>query len=184
MSDGGWNAFRLRAILAATLSPTWGVYSGFELVEHQPRPGAQENIDNEKYEYKPRDYEGALRSGRSLEPLLTRLNEIRKAHPALQTLTTTRFHGSDDDRVLVFSKHVEGRDTESGLDDTIIVVSMTEAHGGTSTWVHIDTEALNIHSDFMVEDLLTGEQFLWDRDSYVELNADFRPAHILRVIRY
>lgn len=184
MSDGGWNAFRLRAILAATLSPTWGIYSGFELVEHQPRPGAQENIDNEKYEYKPRDYEGALRSGRSLEPLLTRLNEIRKAHPALQTLTTTRFHGSDDDRVLVFSKHVEGRDTDSGLDDTIIVVSMTEAHGGTSTWVHLDTEALNIHSDFMVEDLLTGEQFLWDRDSYVELSADFRPAHILRVIRY
>ncbi|MDO5645988.1 MAG: alpha-1,4-glucan--maltose-1-phosphate maltosyltransferase [Dermabacter sp.] len=184
MSEGGWNAFRLRAILAATLSPTWGIYSGYELVEDVPRPGAQENIDNEKYEYTPRDYDGALRSGRSLEPLLTRLNTIRAEHPALQSLRALRFHGSDDDRVLVFSKHIEGRDTDSGLDDTIIVVSMTEARGDVSTWIHLDLGALNIHSDFMVEDLLTGESFLWDRDNFVSLNADHRPAHVLRVVRY
>ena len=184
MSEGGINAFRIRAILAATLSPTWGVYSGYELVENVPRPGAEENIDNEKYEYKPRDYEGALASGRSLEPLITRLNQLRRHHIALQTLDTLRFHSSENSDLLVFSKHVNAADTATGLDDTIIVVSMTNPHGQASGYIHLDTEALNIHSDFLVEDLLTGEQFLWDRSNYVALNATNRPAHILRVIRY
>lgn len=184
MSNGGWNAFRLRAILAATLSPLWGVYSGFELVENVPRPGAEENIDNEKYEYKPRDYERALHNGQSLEPLIKRLNDIRHEHPALQDLRSIRFHKSDDPSVLVFSKHVPGCDTADGLDDTIIVVSLTGYGDDVSTWIHLDLEALNIHSDFMVEDLLTGEQFLWDRDAYVHLNASHRSAHIMRVIRY
>src|SRR5699024_8387192 len=82
MSSGGRRAFVLRAILAATLVPTWGIYSGYELVEDVPRPGAQEQIDNEKYEFKPRDYAGALARGQSLEPLLATLNRIRREHPA------------------------------------------------------------------------------------------------------
>ena len=107
MSTGGRRAFVLRAILAATLVPTWGIYSGYELVEDVPRPGAQEQIDNEKYEFKPRDYAGALARGESLEPLLATLNRIRRDHPALQTLTTIRFHEAEDEQVLVFSKHLE-----------------------------------------------------------------------------
>ena len=67
MSSGGRSAFVLRAILAATLVPTWGIYSGYELVEDVPRPGAEEQIDNEKYEYKPRDFAGALERGDSLD---------------------------------------------------------------------------------------------------------------------
>ncbi|MCQ6325348.1 alpha-1,4-glucan--maltose-1-phosphate maltosyltransferase, partial [Bacillus cereus] len=78
---GGPAAFRIRATLAALSSPLWGVYAGFELYEHVARPGAEEYIDNEKYEYKERDFAGELEAGRSLAPYLTRLNEIRRAHP-------------------------------------------------------------------------------------------------------
>ena len=84
LSDGGVAAFAVRAVLAATGSPTWGVYSGYELVENVPRPGAEEQIDNEKYEYRPRDWARADEYGIAL--LLGRLNEVRRAHPALQQL--------------------------------------------------------------------------------------------------
>src|SRR5699024_10651615 len=81
MQQGGENAFAIRAVLAATGSPTWGIYSGYELVENVARPGAEEQIDNEKYEYKPRDWDlAAERFG--ITGLLRRLNEIRRAHPA------------------------------------------------------------------------------------------------------
>ncbi|MBF6506076.1 alpha-1,4-glucan--maltose-1-phosphate maltosyltransferase, partial [Nocardia farcinica] len=81
LQHGGPGAFRIRAVVAATASPLWGVYAGFELFEHVARPGAEEYIDNEKYEYRPRDWEGAEAAGASLAPYLTRLNEIRAAHP-------------------------------------------------------------------------------------------------------
>ena len=81
--------FAIRAVLAATLSPTWGVYSGYELFEHRPvREGSEEYLDSEKYELRPRDFDAALADGESLEPFLTRLNEIRRLHPALQQLRT------------------------------------------------------------------------------------------------
>ena len=83
---GGPAAFKIRAALAATASPLWGVYAGYELYEHVARPGAEEYIDNEKFEYKARDWDAASASGRTLAPYLTRLNEIRKAHPALGDL--------------------------------------------------------------------------------------------------
>src|SRR5206468_8875076 len=86
----------IRAALAASLAPSWGVYSGFELNEHEPRePGGMEFRDSEKYELRPRDYGRALAEGRSLQPWLTRLNEIRRAHPALWRLRTLRFHHVD-----------------------------------------------------------------------------------------
>ena len=81
---GGPPAFKIRAALAATASPIWGVYAGFELYEHVARPGAEEYIDNEKFEYKARDWDAAAESGRTLAPYLTRLNAIRRAHPALR----------------------------------------------------------------------------------------------------
>lgn len=182
MSNGGRNAFVLRAILAATLVPTWGIYTGYELVEDVPRPGAQEQIDNEKYEYKPRDFAGALTRGESLEPLLTDLNRIRREHPALQSLTTIRFHKAEDPQVLVFSKHLEAEDTGTGAADTVLVVSLTEHDRDAWTTLHLDLAALGVGDQFEVEDLLTGEQFSWNRDPYVILSAADRPAHVLRVI--
>ena len=182
MTGGGRRAFVLRAILAATLVPTWGIYSGYELVEDVPRPGAQEQIDNEKYEYKPRDYAGALARGESLEPLLRDLNRIRREHPALQSLTSIRFHTADDPQVLVFSKHLEAEETGTGTADTVLVVSLTEHDRDAWTTLHLDPAALGAGEEFEVEDLLTGERFTWNRDPYVILSAADRPAHVLRVI--
>ncbi len=182
MSGGGRRAFTLRAILAATLVPTWGVYSGYELVEDVPRPGAEEQIDNEKYEFRPRDWAGALREGRSLEPLLTRLNTIRRDHPALQQLTDIAFHTADDDQLLVFSKHLAADATGTGAPDTVIVASLTAHDRGSWGTVHLDLGALGVSGEFEVEDLLTGERFTWGEHPYVGLDPDSRPAHILRII--
>ncbi|MGY5764885.1 alpha-1,4-glucan--maltose-1-phosphate maltosyltransferase [Brachybacterium sp. DNPG3] len=182
MSEGGRGAFALRAILAATLVPTWGIYSGYELVEDVPRPGAQEQIDNEKYEYSPRDYAGALARGESLEPLLTSLNRIRREHPALQSLTAIRFHEADNPQVLVFSKHLDAADTGTGAPDTVLVISLTRHDDGAWTRLRLDTEALGVGDRFEVEDLLTGERFTWDSAPYVILEVEDRPAHVLRII--
>ena len=182
MSSGGRRAFVLRAILAATLVPTWGIYSGYELVEDVPRPGAQEQIDNEKYEYKPRDYAGALTRGESLEPLLGTLNRIRREHPALQTLTTIRFHEADDPQVLVFSKHLDADASGTGRPDTVLVVSLTAHDRDASTRLHLELDSLGVEGGFEVEDLLTGERFRWDREPFVILSAADRPAHVLRIV--
>jgi starch synthase (maltosyl-transferring) len=182
MSSGGRSAFVLRAILAATLVPTWGIYSGYELVEDVPRPGAEEQIDNEKYEYKPRDYAGALARGESLEPLLGTLNRIRREHPALQTLTTIRFHEADDPQVLVFSKHLDAEASGTGSPDTVLVVSLTDHDRDASARLRLDPDALGVGENFEVEDLLTGERFRWGREPFVILSAADRPAHVLRIV--
>ena len=108
MQFGGPAAWKLRAALAATLVPTYGIYAGYELIEHVARPGVEEQIDNEKYQFKDRrweDYEpGGPKEGQSLAPYLTRLNEIRRAHPALHRLRNIVFHHVDDENVIAFSK--------------------------------------------------------------------------------
>ncbi|WP_050812682.1 maltotransferase domain-containing protein [Brachybacterium squillarum] len=182
MSSGGRRAFALRAILAATLVPTWGIYAGYELVEDVPRPGAQEQIDNEKYEYKARDFAAAEAEGRSLAPLLRSLNRARAEHPALQSLRAIRFHTADDPQVLVFSKHLEAHETGTGTPDTVIVASLTEHDRGAWTTLHIDLEALGLPPVVEVEDLLTGERFTWGSDPFVILDPEARPAHVLRII--
>ena len=117
LQTGGPSMFAIRATLAATMFPTWGVYSGFELFEGESaRPGSEEYRNSEKYELRPRDFAAALNEGRSLEPYLARLNEIRRAHPALQQLRDIHFHHTDNDQVIAWSK----TDVKSG--DTVLVV--------------------------------------------------------------
>ncbi|MFC7401980.1 alpha-1,4-glucan--maltose-1-phosphate maltosyltransferase [Citricoccus sp. GCM10030269] len=101
---GGPGAFKIRAVLAATSNPLWGMYAGFELFEHVARPGAEEYIDNEKYEFRPRDFARAEAEGASLAPYITRLNQIRRAHPALQDLQNLTLHSADNGDILAFSK--------------------------------------------------------------------------------
>jgi starch synthase (maltosyl-transferring) len=182
---GGPAAFTVRATIAATAAPTWGVYSGFELFESVARPGAEEAIDNEKYEYKPRDFAGAEKEGRSLALYLGILNSIRTAHPALGQLRNIRFHASEDDSVLVYSKHLEGRFTPSGVDDTVIVVANVDPHSVRETTVHLDLAAIGLTPGirFEVEDLVTGHRWDWGDANYVRLDAFTRPAHILHVVR-
>ncbi|WP_082467365.1 alpha-1,4-glucan--maltose-1-phosphate maltosyltransferase [Leifsonia sp. Leaf264] len=180
---GGPAAFTIRAALAATMAPTWGVYSGFELFEAVARPGAEEAIDNEKYEYKPRDFAAAEKSERSLALFIGILNHIRSTHPALGQLRNIRFHASDDDSVLVFSKHLDGAFTPTGESDSIIVVANVDPHSVRETTVHLDPTAFGLDADasFEVHDLVTGSAWTWGAHNYVRLDSFTTPVHILHV---
>jgi starch synthase (maltosyl-transferring) len=184
---GGPPAFRIRAALAATASPIWGVYAGYELYEHVARPGAEEYIDNEKFEYKARNWEAAADSGRTLAPYLTRLNEIRHAHPALGDLQNLTLHESTDDATIVYSKH---KTLPDGTKDTLIIVVNVDPHSVRESTVSLDLEALELDPEnltrnggFMVDDLLTGDSWEWGEHNYVRLDAHVEPAHILSIRR-
>jgi starch synthase (maltosyl-transferring) len=117
LQHGGPTAFRIRAVLAAMLSPTWGIYSGYELCENTPmRPGSEEYLDSEKYQYRPRDWEAAARDGLGIAPLITELNRIRNRHQALRWLRNLRFHDVDQPELICFSKRVSG--SEMTADET------------------------------------------------------------------
>ncbi len=181
---GGPPAFKIRAALAATGSPSWGVYAGYELFEHVAvKPGSEEYLDSEKYQIRVRDWDRASAEGRTLAPYLTRLNEIRRHHPALQLLRNVTIHGSDDENVLVFSKSAEVSDGE-GVDTVIVVVNL-DPHATRETMVHLDLPALGMEwgDSFVVHDEVTDQDWGWSQHNYVRLDPDHEPAHILTVRR-
>jgi len=111
LQHGGPPAFKIRAVLAAMLSPSWGIYSGYELCENTPlRPGSEEYLDSEKYQYRPRDWDAAARDGLGIAPFIRDLNRIRKSHLALHWLRNLRFHYVDQPELICFSKRVSGRE--------------------------------------------------------------------------
>ncbi|WP_310527769.1 maltotransferase domain-containing protein [Nocardioides sp.] len=173
---GGPAAFKIRAALAACGSPSWGVYAGYELFEHVAvRPGSEEYLDSEKYQIRIRDWQRAEVDGRTLAPYITRLNEIRRAHPALRLLRNLTIHGSDDESVLVFSKRHE--------DDVVIIVVNLDPHAARETIVHLDMPALGLdwHDSFAAHDEITGADWSWNQNNYVRLDPGAEPAHILTV---
>ncbi|WP_198550419.1 alpha-1,4-glucan--maltose-1-phosphate maltosyltransferase, partial [Streptomyces silvensis] len=154
LQHGGRPAFEVRAVLAATLSPTWGVYSGFELCENTPvRPGSEEYLDSEKYQLRPRDWAAAEREGRTLTPLITTLNRVRRANPALQQLRNLHFHQADDEAVVIYSKRAGS--------NTVLVVVNLDPHHAHETTVTLDMERLGLepHVCVPVRDELTGETY-------------------------
>jgi starch synthase (maltosyl-transferring) len=178
LQDGGRPAFELRAVLAATLSPTWGVYSGYELCENTPlRPGSEEYLDSEKYQLRPRDWVSAEREGRSIAPLLGKLNDIRRRSPALRQLRDLHFHDVDQEAVIAYSKR-------SGS-NTVLVVANLDPHHTQEATVSLDMPQLGLewHESVPVRDELTGETYHWGRANYVRLEPGNRPAHILTVLR-
>ncbi|MDO0929192.1 alpha-1,4-glucan--maltose-1-phosphate maltosyltransferase [Streptomyces sp. TG1A-8] len=178
LQHGGRPAFEVRAVLAATLSPAWGIYSGYELCENTPlREGSEEYLDSEKYQLKPRDWEAAAREGRTIAPLITRLNALRRQHPALQRLRNLRFHPTDNDAVLAYSK-------STGADTVIVVVNL-DPHHTREAWVSLDMPQLGLGPDaaLSVHDGLTGETYRWGRTNYVRLTPGRAPAHVLHVRR-
>lgn len=184
---GGPAAFKIRATLAATASPMWGVYAGFELFEHVARPGAEEYIDNEKFEYKARDWDGAAQSGRTLAPFITRLNHLRRAHPALQDLQNLTVHHTTDDATVAYSKH---KTMPDGTKDTIIVVANVDPHVTREATVILDLAALELEPQdltaaggFYVDDLISGETWEWNEYNYVRRDPHLDPVHILSVRR-
>lgn len=180
---GGKPAFKIRAIVAATSCSIWGMYAGFELYEAVARPGAEENIDSEKYEYKQRDWDLAIKSGNSLAPFVAKLNAIRDQNPALQQQRNLRIHWSDDSSIIVYSKHLAGEFTANGKPNTIITVVNLDPHSVRETSIHLDLPALGIASDskFEVRDLITDASFEWGEHNFVRLDAFTEPAHILKV---
>ena len=178
LQTGGRTAFTVRAVLGATLSPLWGVYSGFELFENAPiGPGREEYLDSEKFQYRPRDWAAAEESGENLNLLLGRLNQIRREHPALQQLRDIHFHHAPHDSVIAYSKR-------SG-DDVVIVVVNLDPHTIAETEIYLDMAALGLsaHDVYLVHDELTGQTWRWGQRAFVKLTHD-DPAHVLSLIRY
>ncbi|MFM6967036.1 MAG: maltotransferase domain-containing protein, partial [Rhodoluna sp.] len=180
---GGPAAHKIRAVLASMCTPSWGMYAGYELCESVARPGAEEHIDSEKFEYRPRDWEAAKKGGRSIADYITKLNEIRAAHPAIRQLRNLELHHTDDSSIIAFSKHLAAEHTESGKSDTILVIVNVDPHAVRETMVHLDLGKLGLPYDstFAVKDLLTGESYEWTSDNYVRLDSFTHPAHILHI---
>ncbi len=176
LQHGGPGMFAIRAALAATMGSVWGVYSGYELFEHTPvRPGSEEYLDSEKYELRPRDFAGALNRAHSLEPFLTRLNEIRRQHPALCQLRTIRFHPIDNEALIAYSKF----DPVTG-DSVLVVVNLnpyTVEHG--TVWLDMGALGMEPYDGFWVRDEITGEEYQWGQSNYVRLEPARAVAHIL-----
>jgi starch synthase (maltosyl-transferring) len=189
LQHGGPAGFAVRAVLAATLSPTWGVYSGYELYENTPvRPGSEEYRDSEKYQYRPRDWDAAEREGRSLAPLISALNSLRRAHPALRRLRNLRFHNVDQPELICFSKRVapaDGDGDAADLGDVVLVVVNLNPHQVREATVYLDMPALGLDwaDQLVVTDELSGESFHWRQANYVRLDPHTQSAHIFTVSR-
>jgi starch synthase (maltosyl-transferring) len=180
LQHAGPPAFAVRAVLASMLSPSWGVYSGYELGENIPLvPGSEEYLDSEKYAYRPRDWDRAGRLGLSIAPLLTRLNAVRRAHPALHWLRNLRFHYSDQPDILCFSKRT-GPDFPGRSDLVLVVVNLDPNNAREATvWLDGGALGLDAGAGFRVTDELTGQRFTWGQGNYVRLDPAVAPAHIL-----
>jgi starch synthase (maltosyl-transferring) len=165
-------------VLAATMSPAWGVYSGYELFEHRAvREGSEEYLDSEKYELRPRDYAGALAEGRSLEPFIKQLNAIRRLHPALQQLRTIYFHAVDNEALMAYSKF----DPATG--DCVLVVVTLNAFGPEEATLWLDMAALGRepYERFWVRDEITGQEFQWGQANYIRIDPAQAVAHIINM---
>jgi len=185
LQHGGLAAFKIRAVLAALLSPAWGIYSGYELGENVPvRPGSEEYLDSEKYQYRPRDWEGAARYGYGIADFITELNRIRRAHPALHRLRNLRFHVVDQPELMCFSKRASSIPPSPEGDDTVLVVVNLDPRRAREATVWLDLPALGVDREFVVTDELTGESYLWGRANYIRLDPATRPAHIFTVTPY
>jgi starch synthase (maltosyl-transferring) len=161
-------------VLAATLVPSYGVYSGYELFENQPAgEDNEEYLDSEKYQLRPRDWESAD----SMAPVITRVNQIRRRHPAFRWLRNIRFHGTSNDRFLVWTK---GNAAEG---DLVLVVVNLDPHNAQETVLDIDLGAVGLpwRGPYQAHDELGGETYTWDGGHpYVRLDPTRgRVAHIM-----
>ena len=202
LQHGGPAAFKIRAVLASMLSPSWGIYSGYELCESTPlRPGSEEYLDSEKYQYRPRDWDTAARDGLGIRGYIADLNRIRRSHVALHWLRNLRFHHVDQPELICFSKRLYGASTipertsgraapragEQGGDaaDTVLVVVNLDPHQAREATVWLDMPELGMdwHEGLTVRDELSGEIYSWGQANYVRLDPAVRPAHIFTVTR-
>jgi starch synthase (maltosyl-transferring) len=176
LRDASRAAFASRAVLAATLAPSWGVYSGYELCESDPVPDKEEYRNSEKYELKRRDHDDP----RSLWPLLADLNRIRREHRSMWRMSSLQFHHVDHDDVIAYSHHT----VHDGVADTVVVVVNLAADEVSEATVHLDLGALGLADrvSVPVRDELTGETWSWGPEgNYVRLDPAERVAHVFSV---
>ena len=168
LQHGGRPAFEARLVLAATLSPSYGMYSGYEQLENVPvREGSEEYLHSEKYEIKHRTLDGPLL------PMIETINRIRRENPALQELSNVMFLDTANDALIGYAKQVAG--------NTVITVVNIDPHH-THEGLTIVPASLGLPPSFTAHDLLTDERFHWRiGPNYVRLEPGVRQAHLTRV---
>jgi starch synthase (maltosyl-transferring) len=176
LQQGGQPAFKLRLVLAATLAASYGIYGpAFEVCENRPvREGSEEYLDSEKYQIRVWD----LNSPYTIRDWISRVNRIRREHPALQSNNSLRFHQIDNEEIVCYTKQ-----SEDLTDLMLMVVNLSPYHTH-SGWLHLPLESLGLKPDqpYQVHDLLNDGQYTWSGEyNYVELNPHERPAHIFRL---
>ncbi len=177
LQRSGRPGFLIRAFLAATLSPVYGIYSGFELCESTPLPGKEEYLDSEKYQFKGRDWNAPG----NIKEYITRLNAVRQENRALQEYANLRFHLAENESILFYSK------TTSAGDNSLLFAVTVDPYNPQTAFVNVPLAQFGIgeKETYQVEDLLTGERFFWTGPrNFVSLNPHTRPAHLLRVRRW
>ena len=182
LRDNGIAGHAVRAVLAAMGSPSWGIYNGYELIENKQRPGFEEQIDNEKYEVKVREWDEADKYG--ISELLTSLNKIRSEHPACRSYHNLHVLPSDDAGVIAFLRQTPAELTGTGKPDTVIVVVNLDGHNAHQSIVHIELPDFGFATDkpLKVREELTGREFDWGWDNYVSLAPWADVAHVLTVV--
>jgi starch synthase (maltosyl-transferring) len=179
LQKGGRPAFMARLVLAATLGSSYGIYGpAFELCENEPRePGSEEYLNSEKYEIRQR----ALGDPSTLRPFITRVNAIRKENPALQFNQRLRFHSTENDQIICYSKQTTDK---SNIIVTAVNLDPVWTQSG---FVELPLEEFGIDAryPYRVVDLLTGSRFTWyGPRNYIELRPKELPAHILKLERF
>ncbi len=177
LQEGGRPAFIIRAILAATLSSVYGIYSGFELCENAALPGREEYLDSEKYQWKERDWNAPG----NIKELMTRLNRIRRTNRALHFYDNLRFYPAENGEILFYGKATPAQD------NIILIALNLNPHRVQSCYVDVPIANFGIAEGepYQVDDLLNDERYTWyGRRNYVELDPTIRPAHIFRLRRW
>jgi starch synthase (maltosyl-transferring) len=169
----------VRLVLAATLGASYGIYGpAFELCENAPlQPGSEEYLHSEKYELRYRD----LHSAGSIKDLISRVNRIRKENPALQSNRNLRFHETDNQALICYSKA-----TDDFANVIVVVVNLDCSHTQAG-WVHLDLGSIGLDANraYQVHDLLGDGRYLWQGPrNYVELIPESLPVHVLRLRRW
>lgn len=175
LQHGGMPAFKMRMVLAATLSPAYGIYSGYELCENEALPGTEEYRNSEKYEIRVRDWN---RPG-NIKGFIAKINQIRRDNPALQLFTNLRFLTTDNDQIMLYVKATDD------LRNVILVAVNLDPFSPHECTAFVPPQAVGVGAGqgYFVTDLLTGNRYRWSERNYVRLDPQAEPAHVLLVSR-
>jgi len=180
---GGPNGHKIRAALAALAGSSWGMYAGYELIESVARNGADEHIDSEKYQYKDRNWQTAEKTGTSISSYVTKLNTLRKEHPALVQLRNLEIHQTTDDSIIAFTKHLAAEHSSTGKNATYLILVNLDPHSIRESSVSLDLWKVGLSYDrsIQVTDLISGAKREIESTSHVRIDPFVEPAQVLKL---